>query len=268
MLTVHVKYHWGYSLKFPGVSKSQPTLIVPPPTTLLGALTCSLSRIKKWPETSISGKKILSGTTRAAEFIRCAAFGGQMFRETNGAAGITFTDPIRGIILLFQRKERRRIERYRFGLIPMGKVYAPNFSAKIIYIIDSAKANKILGVDWQKEILPSAWGICAIGNWQSITTVMKVSLKKANLSSEKEVNTDIYFPEKAVSKVSGNYFTTTFWKVGAGWEYGKMIDLSKETTSFIVPGNKVPYVGGEVKVTLSPTGIALTDGDSTLVTQK
>jgi len=171
--------------------------------------------------------------------------------------GAIWTDINRYIILHFQKPGRRGLRDFWFGAVPAGKVYAPAARMTLAYAIDEQKALATLGNDWQARLVAAAWSITRLGFKEAIVCVEKVGLKEAKLVPS-PVETFFFFPSNAGKVEEGNSFTVDFWFDGFGAQ-------KEETRKYVVPGTLSPLEGQWVKVQLTKSGKAYTDGENTLV---
>jgi len=254
LLSVHVSLHWGFSIKYPKVSKSQPTLPLPPPQTLVGALSRHIQDGQEHSYTT-QGKKVnLISAASSTTFVENAAAG---LDPDAAHGGAIWTDINRYLILHFQKPVRRGLREYWFGAVPAGKVYAPAAKMALAYAIDEQKALAMLGDDWSARLVAAAWSITRLGFKEAIVCAEKVALSDAK-PLPGPVETTLYFPSYAGRVEEGNSFTVDFWFDGFGAQ-------KEETRRYVVPGTLSPLEGQRVKVQLTGSGKAYTDGENTLV---
>jgi CRISPR-associated protein Cas5 subtype I-A len=254
LLSVIVSLHWGFSIKYPEVSKSQPTLPLPQPQTLVGALSRHIQDGLEHSYT-VQGKKAnLVSAASLVTFVENAAAG---LTPNMAHGGAIWTDINRYLILHFQKPVRRELREYWFGVVPAGKVYAPAAMMMLAYAIDEQKALATLGDNWSARLIAAAWSITRLGFKEAIVCAEKVALNDAK-PVPGPVETMLYFPNDAGRVEEGNSFTVDFWFDGFGAQRGKK-------RRYVVPGTISPLEGQRVKVQLTRSGKAYTDGENTLV---
>ncbi|WP_405049891.1 type I-A CRISPR-associated protein Cas5a, partial [Saccharolobus sp.] len=133
---VFLKLHWGFSVVKPSAAKAKPGFYLPPPTTLIGALSYGKFR---GVDNDNLGKVYGSPAYNFRNVMATARL------ESEGA----YTeDIIRNVISYFQRKERRENPRYIYGVIPTGKVYMPNGRLVAVYVTDSMSKEELEKLSW------------------------------------------------------------------------------------------------------------------------
>jgi CRISPR-associated protein Cas5a/b/c len=249
-LRVELQFAWGYSVKAKKVSKAQHAHSLPPPTTLIGAISKGLAKIQGKGEILFTGKKSASQAAVYATFFKAAsAF---LISDTGGSPGIGkyWEDPGRYQILQFQKPTRRGLTEYRFGLVPAGKVYCPSTKMIVGFLVDEDEAKKVLGADWDKTLLSAAYSTTHIGAKESITAVEDVTFGEAELIKNGEFETRFYLPADAVEVLSvdtcpyglGGTYVESFWKIGYEW------GVEQQTVDYIVPGSRDPVTSCRMHV--------------------
>ena len=202
-LVVRVRFLWGFSIRRPSVSKAQPSYSTIPPTTLIGALSAPIAVSKKYGEVVARGKSIYSASTIAMDFVAAASL---TFEERRGRApvGIYWEDLNRYAIHQFQRRERRAKRESMFGAIGVGKIYAPDAIAKIVYILDTAKARSVLGDTWRSDLIRYAYQITRIGSKESLVAVEDARLARVKPVG-REFCTSLYQPLEYLERLESPY---------------------------------------------------------------
>jgi len=274
MLGIRVEgsFHWGFWVRIPNTSKVQPSLQIPPPTTLIGALAYPLFRrvdkgeveaIKKDQKEGVASfVKLLDDT-----IITCSIYlvGKAYYIE----------DSSKYITLSFQRKSvdkrnreevklggRRYLPRYRSGTIKTGKVIYPDGMAVIAYLLNLEKLTRLFGKDIREEIENAAWQITRVGSKESIFSVNNVETKEMP-PLKGDFVTKFYFPATAaeVSEVSKeDFYYETFWR--GGW--GNIDDL--EFIEYVVPGKRGPPIKSvSIKVEKVEEAYQFRDGEVLII---
>ncbi|BCU69799.1 type I-A CRISPR-associated protein Cas5a [Stygiolobus caldivivus] len=216
---VFLKLHWGFYVSYPQASKAKPSFYLPPPTTLVGALSYGKFRgtdtklFKGKPGSPAGEFKVKAAATFAKEF-----------------AGSYSEDIVRNVIMYFQRKERRMDPRYRYNVVPTGKVYAPNQVVKVVYVTDMGK----------EELERLSWSITRLGCKECLVSVEDVEVGEAK-AVKGRVKTPYYFPA-SVKVVSGRVENVDFWEGRYGW------GSSGNTVMYSVPVVGYPLRTREVEV--------------------
>ncbi len=250
-LRVEGRYHWGYWIRIPNTSKLQPSLSIPPPTTLIGALALPLIRGSKLKGGAFNiGELVLecneAGTTdyrsgavvlrKAVKACSIALYSSAMYWE----------DVNKYNTLLFQTLTkdtpeekmvggRRYLPRYLTGTIITGKVFYPSGKAVALYLLDEKALNEIIPTEAERVLEEAAWSITRIGSKESIFCVDKVTIHRDLEKVEGDTVTRFYFPSTA-GQVQENqlFYRTNFWEGGLG-RLDPMLPVE-----YIVPGLRVP----------------------------
>ncbi|MEM3944088.1 MAG: type I-A CRISPR-associated protein Cas5a [Thermofilaceae archaeon] len=206
---VTVEFHWGYSVKRPFFSASQPALAVPPPTALIGALARAAASIEGWPEAvAESGQptgsqrgstvhRLYSGAVRVLDRVLWASLALTDERFVSPMIGIVETrDIIRALIAPYQRRDNIYPgSALLFGVQPHGRVYAPSMRAHVLYLAKGSEA-----AAW-------AYAIQSIGSKESIVSVVDVEVGEARVrGGGGSVETRYYFPARLGSVVGETSF--------------------------------------------------------------
>ncbi|MEM0495267.1 MAG: type I-A CRISPR-associated protein Cas5a [Thermofilum sp.] len=201
---VAVEFHWGYSVKRPFFSASQPALAVPPPTALVGALARAAASLEGWPEAVEEGQgakpargsasRLYSGAARVLDKVLWASLALTDERFVSPLIGIVETrDIIRALIAPYQRRDNIYPgSALLFGVQPHGRVYAPSMRASILYL---AKGS---------EVARWAYALQSVGSKESIVSVVDVEVGEARVrEGGGSVETRYYFPARLGSVEGG-----------------------------------------------------------------
>jgi CRISPR-associated protein Cas5a/b/c len=220
-------FHWGFSIQSPEASKAQLPLSVPPPTTLVGALSYPLFRTYREyrGETLMEEGKLYSITKLLYDFIECTsiAFEGEY-------SGYPWQDISKLVTVVwhYHRKNRRGIPKYETGALPTGKVYTQG-RAKIIYVLREGFVEK-------EKLESAAWQITRIGSKESIFSVEKIRVSEVEPKiTEGKIKTRFYFPMELAKEggIYQMYFLQEFWIGGYGEEKARK-------QIYVVPGQQSP----------------------------
>ncbi|EWG06386.1 MAG: CRISPR-associated protein Cas5 family [Candidatus Aramenus sulfurataquae] len=215
---VLLKLHWGFSVSVPSASKAKASFLLPPPTTLKGALSFANYR----------GVDSLKGGSPAKEFEGVFAFA----RFSDNALASYTEDVVRNVVLLFQRRKGKE---HWYNIVPTGKVISPSGELLVVYVTD-----KISKDDLERM----AWSIIRIGSKESLVSVESVEVGDAKEVKGVRVKTKYYFP--ATVKVPPDYspllIYANFWE--GGYDFGK----EGKIVRYAIPLQKFPIKSVEVEV--------------------
>ena len=203
LLFANLSIFWGYSIKVPSTSAFEPALLMPPPTTLLGALARGLSfilRAKKFsigeivtlrPLSRSKKPKLVSFSVTILDFIKYATacpIGDFCFNQTH--------DMVRTEAIPYLQSKYLTQPSTWFGVHAWGRTYVPNASLRICFCIDGEKAEEKLGKDWRDFLKGSIACIMAVGAKESMVCVDydSILLARAEISDLRTVTTRYYLP--------------------------------------------------------------------------
>lgn len=278
LLKVKLELSWGFSVRLPGTSASEPTLKLPPPTTLIGALARGLAYTLGLPEVYIDGRDLISTTERLNETIKSAHLAISANTEKKPIWSVVH-DIIRMQALQYMQPKYWKPDQKDtwFGIHAVGRVYMPSTPLEVTYVIDGKKANETLKKEWKRVLVKSAFSMTAIGVKESIVSIDDVTLEPVThiLEGGEEVCSRYYFPSKTVNPMDlrilrVNLMEDEYWdpkdrRTRTLDPKGTMI--AKRIT-YIIPIGKViskPITQKEsqtFKFRLSDEGVALTELDS------
>ncbi|MGC8567287.1 MAG: type I-A CRISPR-associated protein Cas5a [Caldisphaera sp.] len=235
---VFLRFHWGFSVVEPLVAKAKLGLYLPPPSSLIGALSygkfrgidnINLGEIHAEQDNKRRGKKGRTdsnlGASPAYNFRNIKSTARLETKLETEVAGLEIEgayaeDIIRNVISYFQRKSggRRSDPKYIYGVVPTGKVYMPNGILVVVYLTDSMS---------EEELEKLSWSITRIGAKECLVSVEKVEIGEAKKVSGR-IRTKYYFRD-TVKVVENQEFLehVTFWDDN-GYIWGR-------------EGNKVGY---------------------------
>ncbi|MEM3804436.1 MAG: type I-A CRISPR-associated protein Cas5a, partial [Conexivisphaerales archaeon] len=229
MKIVHftVTCHWGYTIKVPDVSKAQPAVKLPPPSSIIGAICMPLARRMELGEVIYDGNNIASTVSKFGDMFKAA---GARIRGSSSY----WEDKNRYLILQFQQPHRRGSPNFMFGAIPTGKIFAPGLQIDLALLVDETLAKEKLGDSWEKELQLAALQISRLGSKESIVSSSNVVIDAANPSKSK-VETSYYFPIDAANPIGNTleqpYHYEEFWE--PEWTFG----VDAKRIIYIVPGS-------------------------------
>lgn len=267
-LTVKARYHWGFWVRMPTMSKFQATLPIPPPTTIIGALAYPLIRngVLSVDGVRLEGELlfdpeagVMSPAGLLEKYVHAAARFDPIAVRGGMALGYVWDDINKYVTLLFQEFTRlteeekhvggrRYLMRYRTGALPTGKVYYPS-GISIVILVDEAMRSIVDG-DLEKELVKAAWQMVRVGSKESIVSVEDVTVSKARPLGNRRVKTSYYFPVRAGAVEEGDFYSVAFWR--GGWSRSRVAGYEE----YVIPGSKMPLSPGEVTVALLDKGQA------------
>ena len=249
-----VEFHWGYSIKRPAFSAAQPALLVPPPTTLLGALAKAAASLKGWPEAfaAAPGGALYSSAARILELVPWAALALRDERFVSPLLGIFETrDITRALIAPYLRRANVRPDSpFLFAVQPHGKVYAPSMRADVLFLARS------------REVGEWALGLQSLGSKEGVVSTLDVEVAEARpRGASGAVETSYYFPSRLRRLASGSAAREVLSMPSREYyRLGEVRDVASESEEFVVPL-------GRVAVTPSPDAAVIEDpsGEAVLV---
>jgi CRISPR-associated protein Cas5a/b/c len=171
VLIVRGRLHWGFSVKYPLQSAAQFPLLIPPPTTLVGALAYGCNEGVETSEDRVSA------AARLLNNVRWAAFG---FDETLRGLRLSLlavADMSRNIAAPYVRKAEQAL----FAVQAMGRVYAAGMRIKIAYLGEGLS-----------KLVKCGWQITRIGSKESLFEPSDVELHKVERVDAKTFATSLY----------------------------------------------------------------------------
>ena len=186
-------HHWGFSIRKPKTSAGGDSYIVPPVTTLLGALSRGYCEEK--------GYATINGKSCTEEFIedfikkKC---GCNFFWITYGIEEpvlVPYSDLLRENRAPYKREENR-LDMYGVGVSAFGRVYGVNAKFSIVMVLDSSKDEML------KKLAEWGWQIPHLGSKESLVSVLDVKILEVYKVKEDELPTNFfteyYLPAKCL----------------------------------------------------------------------
>jgi CRISPR-associated protein Cas5a/b/c len=261
-LLVEGVFHWGYSVRLISESAAAQQYLVPPPSTLIGALAFSLNLLKDFPEFAeirtgqqrARGRghrsgveeetELMSGAARLLNVVIWATFAFSDELSVSGRAfAVGYSDFIRCFRLIYQRGIRHRWEDYDmwYGIGAHGKVYACGAGFKILYLVDlgSAKERGIEKID----LLQASLSITRLGAKEGLVSIRGASfsdrLDLLEPSKAGHIVTEYYFPRELAEDYDGGQvcplprLSEELWKVRPS-----IPPALHEHEEFVIPGGR------------------------------
>ncbi len=242
IVRVVAKLHWGYSVKHPIYSASQPCLRYPPPTTLLGALAYAIAR-EEGIEVRLEGSTLYSYATQLLSVVPWTTY---RFLDVDPSVLIETRDISRVLMAPYTRSDNVYPGSiYVWAVQTHGKIYAPCTTLEILYIVRSDALDKISR---------AAWGITRLGTRESIVSVQLVEPLEAETVENNVVETSFGFPRSLATPVEGSFVESRLSIPSRDWyALGIVRDVGRYLEDFVIPINTV-------KAKLSGRGTALRIG--------
>ncbi|RLE80726.1 MAG: type I-A CRISPR-associated protein Cas5 [Thermoprotei archaeon] len=251
ILKVDISFHWGFSVKKPFFSATQPCYRAPPPTSLLGALARGVQYFKKGGEVVFDGSAYYSSVKLLLDMVPYTFFS---FRDVNvePTLGLPVTMDITRVLLApYLRAEHAAKPEYRFGIQPHGKVYAPGLRATLGYLVREGKTGYVDVNVLEK----AAWCISSLGTKESLVSVRNVRLLELKRVEERDILTKFWLERGLVERVlNGSCLVENLpLPSSEGYRIG-IKDVFRLHKVFLVPLT-------EVKVSVNERALCLSDGE-------
>jgi len=215
---VWVRLHWGYSVSYPTASKEKRATLIPPPTTLIGALSYG-----KFRGLDASGDLKASPAISFVDKVRVAS------ARLEGQATY-IEDIVRNVVSYFQRGKRKTEKRYTYNAIPTGKIYSPGSLLKLVYVTSFP----------EDELRRLSWSITRLGAKEGLVSVEDVEVGRAE-EVKGWVTTGYYF-KASIPHRMGDAVYVDFWEGGMVWgEEAKLV-------RYVIPMKQVPFRSSELEV--------------------
>jgi len=249
---VELEYHWGFSIRRPYLSASEPSLKIIPPTSLIGALSRGLAYLNGWSEVVERENKYYSSAIRILNKCKWAtmALKGTFLP---GIGLVETRDILRAVIAHYQRRENIEPGAVMFAPQLHGRVYAPSLRVCAVYIVED---------DYLTEVSRATWGILALGCKESLVSVEDVKVVGLEESKERIVETRFLFERKLIKSVKrGDYMEDT-GSIPTPLHY-QLASVKREATTYILPLRRI-------EVEVATEGLVLKDeeGDKYIVSER
>ena len=185
-----LRFHWGFWTRLPLVTARQDTLLIPPPSTLLGAFASGLASVLRdicdnpYGELKVTmeeGMNIIE-IPLLRELVKGRVVREVFFKVVEGF-GVKNVDLSRVFQAPYVNLENieKDWRRWSYAVRTTGKVYAPLMNCEIAYLIEKRAllnlAEKLCpGVDGTRLILASLLSLSRLGSVEGIVTAEGVEL--------------------------------------------------------------------------------------------
>lgn len=255
LLRVDVELSWGYSVKVPSTSAAEPALLMPPPTTLVGALAKGVSHVLgERVECLLETDGPASYALKISSFIPSAHAG---FKSRQ--ALIPWSDLTRSYAVPFLQTQYRTPGKVAtwFGVHASGKVYAPSMKVMLAYVVNASKAEAVLGSKWGHLLRKSSLCLSSLGSKEGLVSAEAVELRPLREVEEDIVETQFYAPLEAVEEGLAGRAMLEFWDPQSkeSWRSSK-----KEVpiVAYVAPIDSESMIPATLRLRLKPSGVALT----------
>lgn len=172
-IRVGIDLHWGVSVRKHFFSKTRETYLVPPPTTLIGALSYGYSRYVNKPE-----EMAQEASTGKTDFYSSA----ELVRRKVISVNVRVNTPFIGfsdVVKIWWFREREKAA--KTDAVAVGKSYkglkndlnTPDLD--VVYFLNKETANK----DELKQLVVSSYSIIRLGGSHGLASVRRVSWGEA-----------------------------------------------------------------------------------------
>ncbi|MCD6323568.1 MAG: type I-A CRISPR-associated protein Cas5 [Desulfurococcales archaeon] len=269
---VDIEFVWGYQVGIAGLSKSPPTFLYPPPTTVLGAIAEAVGRSEGLGEASYVN--IYRSMTRSLLSINMRPLNYIPVRHKD-------VNRILMVSTKTSKKLGKKTFQYPHPLDLGGSFDAPSRGKTIASPIMNDEPPKLrIVIVWKEppEIRESRqhvmispqhiWRIHRLGTKEGVVSVTQVSTYNASQISSDDVVTRFSFPVNVVEKV--------FFISGSDWVFEAYSDpysmdpssvsyVAGKTLTYAVPYVKNPFETPSARVKVSSCGIPLRVGDEVVI---
>lgn len=255
ILKVELAAHWGLISRIVPYSKSRRVLKLPPPTTLIGALSYPFAYYRKLPEN-------LSITLSSANILRRLI--------VSAHASLASPASIYGDInrVYWYHKARKQA---KTDAVALEKLYLTPTRIQeypiinIIYVVDPEAAENLMGIWWNEMLEALAWSMTRIGQRESIVSTLNVESKLVKPENVSAVETAYYLPLNVVEKVEEGEYTLQEY-IPPTVEIGEYSNV--ERIPYIIPYSFVKSKPSTVSVRLKDNALTLRIGRDTIVFDK
>ena len=195
LLYLEAVFSWGFSVRAPGTSGGGPSLPLPPPSTLLGAVAHGVARAMGWRE--VEGGS--SPVAKLAPYLLAAAAG-----IVEGFS-IPYVDLMRYLAVPFIRRENVKKPAMWFGALGFGAVSAAGTLIAAAVVL----SDRVLGVA-PLEVLRAATGsVARLGSREGVVHVVRSWVGRVDEVRGGE--TLLYAPVDAVAEPPATRLELTVW---------------------------------------------------------
>ena len=269
LLRIHVELSWGYSVKVPSTSAAEPSLLMPPPTTLIGAFAKGLSYVLgDRVECLVDSGRLASYAVKASSFIASAHAG---FKSRQALT--SWSDLTRSYAVPYLQTQYRtpKDKAMWFGVHALGKVYAPSMKVSLAYVVNASKAKAVLGSEWRGLLMKSSFCLSSLGSKEGMVSVDDADLSPLREVSGNVVETLYYAPLEAVEAAPAGRAVLEFWDPRSMEAWLSSAKAGVSMVAYVTPLDVESMIPAVLRLRLSRLGVALTvdsDPSTTVVLLK
>ena len=229
VVRVLVRFHWGYSIRYPLFSASQPAFRHVTPTALIGALAYTISR-GRVGELSVADSSLYSRVAYYLDEVLWVTF---RYVDIDPRMLIETRDLTRVLIVPYIRSDHVYPgSQYIWAVQTHGKIYAPNVSLEVLYVVKEDRA---------EEIAKAAWGIVRVGSKESIVSVDNVEMLDLTIVKGKDKADTLFSFPRSLAVPIGGLFTVSRLPIPVKEWYalGRVRDVQVWLEDFVIPVDHV-----------------------------
>jgi len=198
-LLVEGVFHWGFSVRIITESAGAQYYLMPPPSTLIGALAYGVHVNRGVAECAMGERKrgerrIRSTAALLARAVKWASFAISEGVSRRRACVVGHSDFIRSFRLPYQRGVRHEQPEMWYGICASGRVYACGTGFKILYLVNEERLDE-LELE-PRDILAAAHSIVRIGSREGLVSILGVQMTGKVEEVKAPLDTDYYFPRR------------------------------------------------------------------------
>jgi len=226
-IKARIKFHWGFILRQPLYTAVQPSTKYPTLTSIIGALSYGLSKVKALPEVSVIDNHLYS---TAIEFLKLSTWITYALHLPSPELGVVETRDINKVVLSLgiRRENIFPGSRFIWGIQAHGKVYLPGVDMDICVFTRNEYAD---------IVFKASWLLSRLGSKESLVSVINVRILDVKEISMKNVKTRFITLSDTVEKVLEGIYDEvnmpcpcTEW-----WKLGVVKNPSRFLRKFLVP---------------------------------
>ena len=184
-----VRLSWGMRIRPPATSAGGPSLPLPPPSTVIGALARGIASIKGWGEMEGEGEA-RSTAYRLAKHVLAAGAG-----ILEGFVAL-YSDTMRYLSIPYMRRENRRQPSLWFGAQAFGVAMAANSRLCLAASFSDSLIDEGIGL---RDLEAAAWGLTCLGSKEGIVSVEEAGA--GVIEASRGGVTGYYLPAEALEYV-------------------------------------------------------------------
>lgn len=226
VVKVRARFHWGFVLRQPLYTATQPSTKYPALTSIIGALSYGLTKLKALPETVVSASDIYS---TSIEFLKLCSWITYSLELPSPIMGVFETRDINRIltVLGIRRQNIYPGSPYLWAIQSHGKIYLPGAPIEVSIFTDEEALDMVT---------KSAWLMVRLGSRESPISIDEVKMLNVKETTEKEVVTRFITPSELVKVIKGIYDEIDLPYPNIDWyNLTKIKDPRKYLRKFVIP---------------------------------